>query len=456
MDARPPARVPSSAFYSRAPGPLTAPKDPAVQVTVERTGPCVARVSFTVPAADYDSEVTRLLKQASSQMKMKGFRPGHVPTAIVEKQHWKEIRHEARQRFLNEAYQKAVEGEKLRPLAHPRVDLGEPSALAGLPFSFTFELNLRPEFTLGEYKNLEATSKVEDVTDTKVEEAIENIRQQQARPEPAGDEGLPEKGMALCRIELFFENQSVMVRDGLRLGPDTAMPGMDQATFKSKMIGAKDKDRFELELTFPDDFEHEAARGKLGRCEVSVDQAFKVVLPDRAEVMRALGQDTEEGFLTFVRERLVEAHKEQEDRRVENMIIDRVIDAHEFDLPDSMVTDQIRAREEQMRKEMSEAGASAEEIAVQIAGQADKARTAAVRASRGYFLIEAIAQKESIQVSEEELLAELRIIAKRNRASLEDITEYYKKHNLLGQLAMELVERRVRRFLRENAAITVG
>jgi FKBP-type peptidyl-prolyl cis-trans isomerase (trigger factor) len=118
-----------------------------------------------------------------------------------------------------------------------------------------------------------------------------------------------------------------------------------------------------------------------------------------------------------------------------------------------MVQEQIRAREAQVRKELAEKGAGDIEIAAQIAGQEEEARKTAVRASRGYFLIEAIAQKESIQVSEEELIAELRAIAQRNRASLEDVTEYYKKNNLLGQVAMELVERRVRRLVRESADI---
>jgi len=424
-----------------------------VQVTVERTGPCVAKVSFTVPANDYDSEVARLLKQASTQIRMKGFRPGHVPAALVEKQHGKEIRHEARQRFLNEAYQKAVEGEKLRPLAHPRVDLGEPSVLSGLPFSATFELNLRPDFTLGEYKGLKAESKTEEVTDAKVEEAIENIRQQQARPEPADDEGLPENGMALCKVELFHGDESVFVRDGLRLGPDTTVPGVDQAAYKEKMIGSKNKSSFEIPLTFPDDFENEPARGQPGRAVIHVEEAFKVVLPDRAEVMRTLGQETEESFVAFVKERLIEAHKEQEARRVENLLLDQVIDAHDFDLPETMVQEQINARQAEMRKEMAESGASEKRIAEQIAGQETALRASAIRSSRGYFLIEAIAQKESIQVSEEDLLTELRAIAQRNRASLEDVTAYYKKNNMLGQVAMELVERRVRRLVRESAEI---
>ena len=427
-----------------------------MQVTVERTGPCVARVSFTVPAMDYDGEVTRLIRQASASIRMKGFRPGHVPTALVEKQHWKEIRHEARQRFLNEAYQQAVEREKLRPLAHPRVDLGEPSPLAGLPFSFSFELSLRPEFALGEYKGLAVESRTEELTDEKIEQAIENIRQQQARPEPAGEAGLPENGMALARVELFHEDRSVFLREGLRLGPDTAMPGMDQSAFKQQMTGAKDKSSFEIPITFPDDFEHEPARGKQGRCSVSVEQAFKVVLPERAEVMRAVGQETEEAFKKFVAERLAEAHQEQEDRRIENQILDTLIDAHGFEVPQTMVEEQIRARQAQLRKELADGGMGEKAIAEQIAGQESAAREAAVRASRGYFLIEAIAQKESIQVSEEELLGELKTIAQRNRARLEDVTEYYKKQNLLGQLAMELVERRVRRKLRESAKITLA
>ncbi|HUR28368.1 MAG TPA: hypothetical protein VM509_09275, partial [Planctomycetota bacterium] len=311
----------------------------------------------------------------------------------------------------------------------------------------------RPEFTLGEYKGLKADSKTEEINDAKVEEAIENIRQQQARPEPAGDEGLPENGMALCKVELFFGEERVFLREGLRLGPDTAIPGVDQAAYKAKMIGAKNGTSVELPLTFPADFEHEAARGQVGRAVISVDEAFKVIFPDRAEVMRTLGQETEESFVAFVRERLVEAHKEQEERRVENVLLDQVIDAHDFELPASMVEEQIRSRQEQMRKELADNGASEAKIAEQIAGQEQEARKFAVRASRGYFLIEAIAQKESIQVSEEELLGELRAIAQRNRASLEDVTEYYKKHNLLGQVAMELVERRVRRLVRESADI---
>ncbi len=422
-----------------------------MQVTVERTGPCVAKVSFTVPATDFDSEVQRLLKQASTQIRVKGFRPGHVPTALVEKQHGKEIRHEARQRFLNEAYQKAVDGEKLRPLAHPRIDLGEPSALSGLPFSASFELSLRPDFTLGEYKGMSVESKTEEVTDAKVEAAVENIRQQQARPEPAGDEGLPENGMALCKVELFLGDESVFVREGLRLGPDTAVPGVDQAAYKERMIGSKSKSSFEIPLNFPEDFEHEAARGKPGRAAITVDEAFRVVLPDRAEVMRALGQETDEAFMAFVKERLIEAHREQEERRIESVLLDRLIDAHNFELPESMVQEQIHARQEQMRKEMADGGASDAKVAEQIAGQETALREPAIRASRGYFLIEAIAQKESIQVSEEDLLGELRAIAQRNRASLEDVTQYYKKNNLLGQVAMELVERRVRRLVRESA-----
>lgn len=424
-----------------------------MQVNVEKTAPCVAKVSFTVPPEEFEETVKKLLVEAGRNVRMKGFRPGHVPAAVVEKHRGKEARQEARQRFVQQAYQRAVEEEKLKPLAHPRVDLPEGEQLAGVPFHLEFEVSLRPEFELKEYKGLEITSELEPVLDVHIENALNELAQREARPEPAGAAGLPENGMALCRVELLFNDEVVFNRDGLRLGPTTAMPGIANEDFKAKMIGSVDKSSFELPMTFPDDFESEAARGQPGICRVHVDEAFRVIVPERAELMKLLKVDTEEALTAFVRERLEEAHVERENQRIEGALLERLIAEHEFDLPPSMVEQQAQSRLAQLAKDMEGQGRSAAEIEEQVAGQADSAKQAATQASKGYFLIEAIAQKENLQVNEEELVTELRSIAQRNRTTFEEVRDYYKEQNLVGQLAMEIVERKVRRFLRESATI---
>jgi trigger factor len=425
-----------------------------VQVHVEKTAPCVAKVSFSVPAEEFEGEVKKLLAQAGRNVRMKGFRPGHVPASVIEKHHGREVRQEARQRFLQEAYKRAVDEQKLRPLQHPRVDLPETEQVVGAPFGLEFEVHLRPEIELGEYKGLEVKSELEPVLDVHVENALAELAQREARLEPVGEEGLPENGMALCKIELLHDGEVVFTREGLRLGPTTAIPGVDAEEFKSRMSGAKDKSTFEIPVVFPADFEKEAARGQTGACRVHVDQAFRVILADRAELAKRFKLENEEALLAMVRTRLGEAHQQMEDQRIENALIERLIDSHEVDLPTEMIESQKQSRLAQIAKDLEARGTPEDKLDAETAAQEPAAREAAERAVKGYFLIEAIAQKEGLDVNQDELVAELRAIAQRNQSSFEEVRDYYREQNLIGQLAMEIVERKVRRFLRESAVVS--
>ena len=94
-------------------------------------------------------------------------------------------------------------------------------------FQYEFEADLRPSFELGEYKGLAIESQLAPVLDEEVEEGLAHFRRRQARPEPAGEEGLAASGMAICKLELLHEGQVVLERDGLRLNAESALPGTD-------------------------------------------------------------------------------------------------------------------------------------------------------------------------------------------------------------------------------------
>ena len=424
-----------------------------MEVTVEKQGPCQAVVSFQVPAEEFDAKVRELLDQAGRNVRMKGFRPGKVPRHVIAKQYGEGARHEARGHFLNEAYQRGLKEHELKPLAHPRVDLEAEKNEPGTDFGLEFEVTLRPPIELQEYKGLEIESELAPVMDEQVENAIEELARNQARPEPAGDDGLPEDGMAVCKVELVHGGEVVFDREGLRLGPSTEMPGVDPEAFQGAMTGAVDGAEFELPLTFPDDFEVESARGAEGTCRVVVQQAFKVIVPTREELPALVQLETEEELVAKVREKLEEAHRAQEDGRIEQALLDRLIDAHEIDLPREMLDQQVEARLAQVRKDLEEQNTPAEAIDEQVEAQRPAVTSDAERASKGLFLIEEILQKEGLHVTDEESWAELRSIAQRNQAQVDDVVNYYKENNLVPQLQMEIAERKVRRFLREAADV---
>ncbi len=424
-----------------------------MQVKVEKTGPCKARVSFTVPADEFAAQVRRMLQTAGSRARMKGFRPGHVPAEVIARLHGKEVRREARQHFVQAAYERALGEHELRPLSHPRVDLEAGDPPAGEGFSLDFELTLRPELALSGYKGLEIESARVPVGEQDVEEAIEALRRSQAYPEPAAEQGLTADGMALCKVELLDAGQTVWTREGLRLGVRTPLPGVDPQAFEAALLGRQDGETVELPLRFPDDFEVEAARGRAGTCRLTVTQAFRIVQPSRSELPLLLEVEGEAALVARVRERLELESVAREQARIEGELLGRVIDAHALELPAGMVEEQARRRLEELRGELAAQGLRDAELETELAKHAQGAHSAAERSAKAFFLIEAIAEAETLQVGEAELRSELEAIARRNRASIEEVMRYYREQELVPQLTLEMLERKVRTFLRQNASL---
>lgn len=427
-----------------------------MEVNVERPAPCVAKITLSVPFEEFTSEKQKMLAAAGRQLRVKGFRPGHVPPQVVEKLYGKEVEFETKKSFVQKAFERAIQEQKFKPLTNPNLDLGEGTVLAGVGYSYGFTINLRPEFQLGQYKGVEIASEKKPVSDEEVEAAIEQVAKNNARPEPAGDAGLPEDGMAVARVEFLWNGQTLFMRDGLRLSPASPIVGVEAEASKKALTGAKDGSILDLEATFPNDVEPEEARGQAGTCRITVNQVFKVVTPTRAELITALKLADEAALAAKVREKLEEAAQDMENRRIEQSILERLIDSHTMELPEPMVEDNTKNRLDGLRRELASQGTAEGEIESQVQAQTGSARAQAERMARGYFLIEKIAEQENLKVTDEEVVKELRSIAERNRSTFDEVHKYYREKNLMPQLVMEIVERKVRAFLREHASVTAG
>jgi trigger factor len=424
-----------------------------LEVNVEKAGACQATVSFTVPAEEFDGAVQRALKNAGQNVRMKGFRAGKIPPQVLERAHGDRIRQEAIEHFLRQAYEKAVTENDLKIVGFERVNLSEVKREDGTPFNHAFEVSLRPEITLGEYKGTTVESELAPVMDEEVSSAIEELRRNQARPEPAEGEGVPEDGMAVCSLQWLFQDEVVFEREGLRLSPSAPIPGVDPEILKSTLSGTKAGETVDMEMTFPPDFEKEEARGQVGNCKVTVDEAFTMVMPTDDELKQLLEAGDAE-LSDVVKERIGQAKESQEQGRIEGAIIDKLVEAHPMELPERMLEEQTKARLAQARKELGEQGLAEEQIEEQVSGQEDKVREVAAKGMRALFLIQAIAEKEELLVDNDDMKAELEEIASRNNSTLEEVANYYRENNLFDQMAIEILERKVRLFLRESAQVT--
>jgi trigger factor len=424
-------------------------------VAVERRDDGTAQVSFTVTAAEFERTVARGLANAGSRTRMKGFRQGKVPPQILEKQFGAEVRREAAQHFLNHAYDRAMKQHELRPAAHPRVSLEDLAVEKGQPFSMNFRVFLRPKVELGQYKALSIERQAISVSDEEVELALADLRRQRSRPEPAGPEGLPADGMALCGISFYVEgsDEVQLERDNIRLSPKTAPGGIDPAVFEQRLSGAKEGDTIDVPLTFPPEFPRAEVHGKQGTCRVSVRQAFRIVPPSDEEIYRLMDVADDAAMRSTAKERIGQAKEREEDARLEAALFERVIESHALEIPAEYLKEQVEAKAEETRQNLVAQGVAEEAAAAQVAEQREAFQNSTEKGLRAVYLMEEIARVENLKVTEEELKNELGAIAQRNNASFEEVRKYYQEQRMFPQLALELLERKVRRFLRESADI---
>ncbi len=426
-----------------------------MQVSVDKSGPCEATVTFSVPRSDFDREYQAALKSGAKNLTMKGFRPGKVPTKIVEREHGPEVHQKAIEHFMGQAYDQAVKDNDLHPIGHERIQIEDIKMDEGKDLEHSFKVSLRPEFELKEYKGLEVVSELEPVLDQELADAINDLRMQQSTPLALADgEELPEDGQAMCNLSWECDGEMILEREGLRLAPLAPIPGIDADKFKEAMTGSKNGDVVEFEITVPDEFDKEELRGKTATSKITITEAFKMVPPADEDIWKILAVDSQEEFDKQARQRLETAKAQQESNRQETVLLEGLIDTYDFELPAMMLDAQIETRKNQLRHELTQNGVPQDQHDAQVEEKSSEIVAATEKAVRALFLVNAIAEKEEIKVEEQDMAQELQRIAQQHQAEFDQVVEHYRKNNLFQQVQIELLERKVRAFLRENGKIT--
>ena len=424
-----------------------------MEVRVDTSAPSLAKVSLVVPAEEFGGEYSRSLRSVGRRVRLNGFRPGKVPLPFLEKQFGDGVRREVMESFLRKAYERAMEEHGLKALSHPRVSNDSLALAEDGSFELEFQVGLKPSFELPDYMEMSIDSELEPVLPDQVDQVVADLRRQESVPEPAGEDGIGEDGLVVADLVFVHEDEAVFEREGLRLSGNTPPPGVDPEKFGEALAEAKVGARIEVDMVIPPDVEKEEARGQAGQCRLEVREAFRLVPPADEDFYAMLEVEDEEALQAKVRERLGKAARQREDSRIESVLLDRLIRELDVHLPEPMVEEQTGHRLDQLAQQMKEHGVPDEKIEEQVAEQAATAREEAEKGMRALLLVEALGEREGLLVTDEDIQAELTQIAERNQATLDEVRQYYAENNLGQQMAVEVLERKVRRFLRENARI---
>jgi trigger factor len=429
-----------------------------VNVTIENLAPCKKLVRVEVEAAQVDETFENITKEFQREAALPGFRPGRAPRDMVLKKYDKDIQNEVKRKLISDSYRKAVDEQKLDVLGYP--DIEEIQFSRGQPLQFAATIETAPEFELPEYKGLPAKREARGVTESDLERVLNALREQQVayktveRPVQTGDivvvnytgtvEGKPITDIAPTAKGLTEKKEF-----WVEVQPDSFIPG-----FATQLIGANAGDKRSVAVDFPADFVTPQLAGKKGAYEVEVLQVKEKFLPPLEDAFaRNYGAENLEKLKEGVRKDLENELTFKQNRSIRNQVVRGLLDRVNFELPESALAAETRNVVYDIVQENAKRGISRQVIEQQKEQIYSAAAQGAKERVKVSFLLQKIAEKEDIKVSQEEIARRIHHLAGMYQIAPEKFAKDLQKRNGLIEIYDQIMNEKVIDFLQQNARI---
>ncbi|SDW65192.1 trigger factor [Tepidimicrobium xylanilyticum] len=384
---------------------------------------------------EFEKAIQKAYLKNRNRFNIPGFRRGKAPRKIIELNYGEGVFYEeALNILLPEVYDKAVEDLELEPVDTPEVDIEQLEK--GKPVIVKVEVTIKPEVKLGEYKSIEVEKVEYNVTDEDVEKELKAIQEMNGRIIDAGDRETKERDILTIDFEGYIDGEKfeggTAEKQVLEIGSNRFIPG-----FEEQLIGRKKGDEVEVKVTFPEDYFEESLQGKEALFKVVIHEVKEKELPalDDEFAKDVSEFETLEEFKNSIRERLEKEAEEKEKRELENKIIEKVVDSAEVDIPEVMISRQIEREisefDYRLRLQGLDINRYLELTNTGIDALKEEMTPVAKRRIKTDLVLEAIAKKESLEVTEEDLDEELEKMAKEyNQEDAQKFKENMKKGDL--------------------------
>ncbi len=423
---------------------------------VETTNDGLKRAyALTIPAKEIDARIDAEIKKVAPQVRMPGFRPGKVPANLVRKMHGASMHAEILQNTVRESVDGLIREKKLRPALQPRIDLKD-GYKEGEDAELTVELEVLPEFEVPALDDLKLERLTVPVADETVDEALHKLAANQksykdapkSRKAAAGDQVVID---FVGRVDGEEFEGGKAEGHPLVLGSGQLIPG-----FEDQLVGAKAGEERTVTVTFPADYPAENLKGREAEFTVTI-QAVKVegetVLDE--DFAKNLGIENLDKLKELMRGQLEQELAGLTRTQMKRQLLDHLASRHDFPVPQSMV----EAEFEQIWRQLDEEAAREEDPAAaraELEAEKDDYRRIAERRVRLGLLLSEIGQRNSIEITQQEMQMLLQQAAQQYRPEdRERFVEYVRKEPMAqAQLRAPLYEDKVVDFLFDKAEVT--
>jgi trigger factor len=422
--------------------------------------PTRKEINIEIEPAQIRTAYERASERYAKSATVPGFRPGHAPKSVVRNRYKSEIRSEVLRELLPEAVNHAILEHSLAAIGEPDVHLDNSEALESLgnePIKVKVGVEVFPEVKLDKYKGLEAVRRTRPVADDDVTKMIDGLREASAAMEAVEDRVADLGDTVSMNVVGKFVDQPD--EEDIKADDIEVVLGGDgvQPEFTNNLVGTKPDDSRSFLLDYPEDFTAKGLAGKKVQYEAQVTAVRKRVLPEvDDDWARSMGDDFDslETLKTKIREDLQKRSSAESDHRLRTAVMKKLLEAHQFEVPQSLVEQQTSHRLESVVRDMIGRGFDPRSGDVNWEGAREELKGQAEEDVRASLLLEQIAEDEQITVTDEEVEAEIEAIASASRQPKEQVRAALTKDGGERSIAHRLRNRKALDLLIENASVT--
>ena len=406
---------------------------------VEKKENSTVELTIQVEAADFEAAVQKAYLKNRSRISVPGFRKGKAPRKIIESMYGTAVFYEdAINDVYPAAYEAAVQEQGLEDMGHPVMDIVEVGKEQGL--IFTALVSVRPEVKLGQYKGLTAPKNVAEVTEQDIDAEMEPYIKRATR-QVSVDTEIRMGDTAVIDFEGFDIGVAFEGGKGenysLEIGSGSFVPG-----FEDQLIGMKAGEEKEINITFPEDYVPDLA-GKAVVFKVKVNEVKEPQVP---QVDDEFAKDVSEfetlaDFRKDLGEKLAKRRAAQADDEFEEAILKQLVDNMQVEIPDGMVETQLDKLMDEYAMRMQSQGMSVNEY-LKMMGMTPEmmrssAKPSALRQVQIQLALNAVAEAEKIEISDEDCQEEIKKLAEQYKLTEDQVKAAVPMENLKSDLRLQ-------------------
>lgn len=428
-----------------------------LQVKVDKTSTCTRHVTVTIPREEIDRYFHDAFDDFVPKAEVPGFRPGRAPRKLVESRFREQMSNQVKGSLLMDSVSQISDESEFSAISEPDFDFEAVELPEDGPMTFEFDIEVRPEFEMPEWRGLKLTRPIHEYSDAEVENHLNKLL---ARYGKTTTKNEPVSSDDLVTLHVVFRDGETVLSEisgqTVSVKPVLSFRDGNVEGFAKLVIGKKAGDRVEAKLTISKDAEKEELRDKEVAAEIRITAVEHVELPELTPgFLDRIGGFTDEAELRdAVREELERQLEYYQQRRIRQQITSQLLRDANWELPEDLLKRQYRRELERAVLELRSSGFSEEEIRKHQNQIRQNSLNATATALKEHFILERIAEDQSIEAEDGDYESEIRSIAAQSQDSPRRVRARLEKRGQMDVLRNQIVERKVIDLITSHAEFT--